>query len=71
MHDFSSFHSGIVAAVEVETLNLAPADCEVRSLIKILNEKSIAPIEIHKKRGVMLSGSVVLLNDNGPHTARR
>ena len=27
----------------------APADCEVRSLIKFLNAQSIAPIEIHRQ----------------------
>ena len=32
-----------------EALIPAPADCEMRSVIKILNEKSIAPIEIHRQ----------------------
>ena len=31
----------------METLIPAPADCEVRSVIKFLNAQSIAPIEIH------------------------
>ena len=40
-------HSIIVAAVEDGGSIPAPADCEVRSLIKFLNAQSIAPIEIH------------------------
>ena len=33
---------------KVESLIPAPADCEVRFLIKILNAQSVAPIEIHR-----------------------
>ena len=32
-----------------EALIPAPAECEVRSEIKILNGQSIAPIEIHRQ----------------------
>ena len=33
--------------LKMEALIPAPADCEVRSVIKFLNVQSIAPIEIH------------------------
>ena len=33
----------------MEALIPAPADCEVRSMIKLLNAVSIAPIEIHRQ----------------------
>ena len=36
-----------LAILKMEALIPAPADCEVRSLIKFLNAQSIAPIEIH------------------------
>ena len=35
--------------LKMEALIPAPADCEMRSVIKILNEKSMAPIEIHRQ----------------------
>ena len=59
MH-FPSSHSSIVAAVEA--LIPTPADCEVRSLIKVLK---------NKQRGMRNAG-VVLLHDNvRPHADRR
>jgi hypothetical protein len=33
--------------LKMKALIPAPADCEVRSVIKFLNAQSIAPIEIH------------------------
>ena len=33
----------------MEALILAPADCEVRTVIKFLDAQSIAPIEIHRQ----------------------
>ena len=45
----SNSHCNIVAAVEIEALISAPADCEVRSVIKFLNAQSLAPIEIHRQ----------------------
>ena len=33
--------------LKMEALILAPADCDVRFVIRFLNEESIAPIEIH------------------------
>ena len=42
------YHSRIVAAVD-DTLIPAPADCEVRSMIKFLNAQIIASIEIHRQ----------------------
>ena len=35
--------------LRMETLIPAPADCEVRSVIKFLNSQSIAPIGIHRQ----------------------
>ena len=49
---------------KVEALILAPADCEVRSVIKFLNTQSIASIEIQNKLRGMPSAGVVLLHDN-------
>ena len=49
MREFPSLHSSIVVAVEDGGSNPAPADCEVRSVIKFLNAHSIAPIEVHRQ----------------------
>ena len=38
---------GSLQWLKMEVLIPAPADCEVRSLIKFLNAQSIAPVEIH------------------------
>ena len=35
--------------LKIEALIPSPADCEVRSVIKFLNAKSMAPIEIHRQ----------------------
>ena len=47
--DFPSSHSSIVAAVEDGNSYSSSAECEVLSVIKILNAQSIAPIEIHRQ----------------------
>ena len=43
----SCFRSSIIAAVEDGSSYPVPSDCEVQSVIKVLNAHSIAPIEIH------------------------
>ena len=35
--------------LKIEALSLATADCDVRSMINILNAQSIAPIDIHRQ----------------------
>ena len=35
--------------LKMEALIPAPADCEVRSIIKCLNAQSIEPVEIHRQ----------------------
>ena len=35
--------------LKLEVLIPEPADCEVRSVIEVLNAESIAPIEIHRQ----------------------
>jgi hypothetical protein len=50
----------------------APADCEVQSVIKFLNELQKLRRAIQNKRRGMLSASIVFLHDNAmPHMARR
>ena len=53
LHDACTSGTSLVLTIvslqrlEMETLIPAPADYELRSVIKILNTQSIAPIEIH------------------------
>ena len=39
----------LLQRLKMEALNLAPADCEMRSMVKVLNIQSITPIEIHRQ----------------------
>jgi histone-lysine N-methyltransferase SETMAR len=56
----------------MEALIPAPADCEVRSVIKFLNALQNLRRTIQNKLRGMLSAGFVFLHDNArPHTARR
>jgi histone-lysine N-methyltransferase SETMAR len=56
----------------MEALIPAPADCEVRSVIKFLNALQKLRRATQNKRRGMLSAGIVFLHDNArPHTARR
>jgi hypothetical protein len=58
--------------LKMEALIPAPADCEVRSVIKFLNALQKLRRAIQNKRHGMLSVGIVFLHDNvRPHTARR